>query len=85
MLPRAHQIGGSIVILLLVSQVAEAWQAADRFKPPEDISFRQATIVSEGTRMAAEVFAPKAPATEKLPTIVMAHGWGGVAANLRPA
>lgn len=34
--------------------------------------------------MAAEVYSPKNPATEKLPTIVMAHGWGGVAANLRP-
>ena len=34
--------------------------------------------------MAAEVFAPKAPKSEKLPTIVMSHGWGGTAAALRP-
>ncbi len=53
------------------------------FTPPDDVAFRKATITSEGTRMAAEVFAPKSPASEKLPTIVMAHGWGGVAANLR--
>jgi dienelactone hydrolase len=40
--------------------------------------------VCEGTRMAAEVFAPKNPKTEKLPTIIMSHGWGGTAAALRP-
>ena len=40
--------------------------------------------MSEGTRMAAEVFAPKDPKGEKLPTIVMSHGWGGTAAALRP-
>jgi uncharacterized protein len=34
--------------------------------------------------MKAEIFAPAKPAADKLPTIVMAHGWGGVAANLRP-
>jgi dienelactone hydrolase len=69
--------------LVVLPQAAVAWQA-DNFKPPEDVAFRKATIMSEGTRMAAEVYAPAKPATEKLPTIVMAHGWGGVAANLRP-
>src|SRR5262245_27546748 len=54
------------------------------FKVPDDVSFRTADIISEGTRMAAEVFAPKQPQTEKLPTIVMSHGWGGTAVALRP-
>jgi dienelactone hydrolase len=53
-------------------------------KTPDDVSFRAADIISEGTRMAAEVFAPKAPKADKLPTIVMSHGWGGTAAALRP-
>jgi uncharacterized protein len=51
---------------------------------PEDVAFREEEIISEGTRMAAGVFAPKAPPAEKLPTIVMSHGWGGTAAALRP-
>lgn len=51
---------------------------------PDDVSFRKENIVSEGTRVAAEVFAPKEPKSEKLPTIVMSHGWGGTAAALRP-
>jgi len=54
------------------------------FKVPDDVAFRAADIMSEGTRMSAEVFAPKVPKTEKLPTIVMSHGWGGTAALLRP-
>ncbi len=51
---------------------------------PEDITFRAAEILSEGTRMAAEVFAPQDPAEGQLPTIVMSHGWGGTAELLRP-
>jgi dienelactone hydrolase len=51
---------------------------------PDDVSFRAADIISEGTRMAAEVFAPKTARADKLPTIVMSHGWGGTAAALRP-
>jgi uncharacterized protein len=51
---------------------------------PEDVAFREEGIVSEGTRMTAGVFAPQKPAAEKLPTIVMSHGWGGTAAALRP-
>jgi outer membrane protein assembly factor BamB/dienelactone hydrolase len=54
------------------------------FKVPGDVSFRTADIMSEGTRMAAEVFAPKQPQGEKLPTIIMSHGWGGTAGALRP-
>lgn len=80
---RARGIGWALLGLVISAQAASGWQADD-FKPPEDIAFRKATIVSEGTRMAAEVYAPAKPASEKLPTIVMAHGWGGVAANLRP-
>jgi hypothetical protein len=54
------------------------------FKMPEDITFRTADISSEGTRVAGEVFAPKNPRTDKLPTIIMSHGWGGTAEALRP-
>lgn len=70
-------------IMLLWSTAAVAQERTVKFKPPDDVAFRTATIISEGTRMAAELFAPKSPATEKLPTIVMAHGWGGTAAQLR--
>ncbi len=73
----------STLLILALADFVHAQQPGLRFTPPEDVAFRTANISSEGTRMAAEVFAPKSPASEKLPTIVMAHGWGGVAANLR--
>src|SRR5689334_14608801 len=72
---------GLFVFALLVRTAAG--QEGAKFSPPEDVAFRTATILSEGTRMAAELFSPKAPATEKLPAIILSHGWGGVAAQLR--
>jgi uncharacterized protein len=67
------------------AQPAPAAQPAARpaFTAPDDITFRRATIISEGTRMAAEVFALKSAGDKKLPTVLMAHGWGGTAAQLR--
>lgn len=54
------------------------------YRAPEDVAFRTVNIMSEGVRLHGEMFRPKAaPAAQKLPTIVMAHGWGGVAANFR--
>lgn len=49
-----------------------------------EIEHRQANIISEGVRMSAHLFSPKSPAGEKLPTVIMCHGWGGTAASLRP-
>jgi dienelactone hydrolase len=54
-------------------------------KVPSDVTVRLADIISEGTRMAAEVYTPQsAKGTIRLPTIVMSHGWGGTVAGLRP-
>ena len=53
-------------------------------KPPEDIVFGKGTVVSEGTRMAAELFSLKGNDGKMLPTIIMCHGWGGIAERLRP-
>jgi dienelactone hydrolase len=74
----------STVFIFFLTAFSHGQQPSARFTPPDDVAFRTADIISEGTRMTAEVFAPKSPASEKLPTIVMAHGWGGVATNLRP-
>ncbi len=60
---------------------AHAQDAA--FKAPDDITFRVADIISEGTRITAEVFSPT-DSDGKLPTIIMSHGWGGTAESLRP-
>src|ERR1017187_7519534 len=54
------------------------------FVPPYDIKVRTANIVSEGTRMAADVYSLKSLEGKRLPTIIVCHGWGGVARDLRP-
>jgi dienelactone hydrolase len=48
-----------------------------------EIDERSAVIVSDGVRLHADVYSPKA-ASLPLPAIVMSHGWGGTAAMLRP-
>ena len=47
------------------------------------VSIRPIDIISEGTRMSGEAFAPADSAGKRLPTIVMSHGWGGVEETLR--
>jgi uncharacterized protein len=68
----------------LLPVVCAAAFAQAPFTPPPDIDYRKAEIYSEGTRMSAELFSLKTMAGKKLPTILMAHGWGGVKASLRP-
>jgi hypothetical protein len=70
-----------LVALGLTAAVAQ--QRAASFTPPEEIDYRKAGIISEGTRMSAELFSLKSAAGKALPTILMAHGWGGTAAGLR--
>jgi dienelactone hydrolase len=58
---------------------------AGSFTPPDDIRFRRVDIISEGVRLSGEVFRPKGrPEGERLPAILLCHGWGGTADSLRP-
>ena len=73
----------SIAVLGSVS-AQQAAPPAERlsFSLPDDVDVRHATIWSEGTRMAANVYSPKA-VTGKLPTVIMAYGWGGTMRRVR--
>jgi hypothetical protein len=58
---------------------------AKEYTPPDGIRFRRVDIMSEGVRLSGEVFRPEDRAeSDKLPTIILCHGWGGTAALLRP-
>ena len=77
-----------LAALVAILGSAAAQQANPRLQPspfslPDEVSARKATIWSEGSRLAADIYVPKG-ATGKLPTIIMAHGWGGTAEQLRP-
>ena len=79
----------SPALFLLATLFARAAQAQPApapapFNPPADISFRTVSIMSEGTRMAAEVYSLKSLDGKRLPALVLCHGWGGTARDLRP-
>lgn len=74
----------TMILLLIAAGSTFAAENKTDYKPPADVDFRTATIMSDGTRMAAEVFSPKTSEKKKLPTIIMSHGWGGTAEHLRP-
>ena len=87
---RGRQIFRSFVALLAIfasvlglASAQQATPAAEHavFSLPDDVGVRHATIWSEGTRMAANIFSPKA-VTGKLPTIIMAYGWRGWCSRL---
>ena len=81
---RNHLLALTALLLSSASSSLLAQDSKRDVQVPDDVAFRTADIMSEGTRMAAEVFAPKEPKTDKLPTIIMSHGWGGTARFLRP-
>jgi uncharacterized protein len=74
--------------LITLAAVLSATARAQEGSPPpavsEGVEFRARDIMSEGTRMSAEVYLPKGKAGEKLPTVILCHGWGGEAKDLRP-
>lgn len=61
-----------------------AAQTPPNYVIPDDVTARKVDIFSEGARMTGYVFTKKSTARDaKLPTIIMAHGWGGAQAGLR--
>ena len=68
----------AVALLAAVSAGAQSEWAA-----PDGIHWHTATIHSEGTRLAAEVFSLESNSGMKLPCILMAHGWGGTVRGLR--
>src|SRR5260370_38568082 len=51
---------------------------------PDEVRLLNVDIYSEGTRMAGDGYVAKANTNKKLPTMVMAHGWDGAKAVIRP-
>ena len=65
--------------LLLVSTFSVGQSADERAK----VESKDVDIWSDGTRMAGTVWKPKGlSADEKLPALVLCHGWGGVRSHL---
>lgn len=84
LMPRLRIALQVVVVVSVAVSSARAQETKPSAPVPEEVSVRRVTIMSEGVRMFAEVFAPKGSEGKKLPTIVMSHGWGGVEEALRP-
>ena len=80
MLGMAYLFAPVLVLALLLISPAGAQR---QWSAPEGIDWREGTIYSEGTRLAAEIFSLESNSGEKLPCILMAHGWGGTVRGLR--
>lgn len=72
------------LLALAVGPPAHVQTRADDYTPPKGVTFRRAWVISEGTKLAAELFRPAGKDDEALPTVIMCHGWGGTAEMLRP-
>ncbi|MGF1578396.1 MAG: alpha/beta hydrolase [Gemmataceae bacterium] len=73
-----------LVFVFITQASAQTQPKTKPYQSPKDILFRKANVISEGTRMTAELFTLKENENKRLPTIIMCHGWGGVAKMLRP-
>ena len=56
---------------------------AKSYRAPQGISYRSDDFYSDNVRLSAQWFYATENAGKKLPTVVMAHGWGGLAARFR--
>jgi dienelactone hydrolase len=57
--------------------------SARDYRPPQGIGFKAADFVSEHVRLTAQWFYAAGNEGRKLPTVIMAQGWGRTAASLR--
>ncbi len=75
-------LAGIVVAALAAAPVLGAGELMDVEGYPTLVR-KPVEIWSDGTRLAGDVFYPKATAEgEKLPAIVLCHGWGGTKAHL---
>lgn len=75
----------TLTIICGLTLCASGLRAQQRGAPklPDNVATEKVNIWSEGTRMSGDLFYPKDMKKEdKLPAIVMSHGWGGTRRHL---
>jgi pimeloyl-ACP methyl ester carboxylesterase len=79
----AFWLGGLAAVDCQPADPARRFPLAKDYQPAADVGFRIVSILSDGVRLHGEMFWPRSEEGQRLPTVVMANGWGGVAAALR--
>lgn len=78
---RAIRLGRAFAYASIV--VLTSCTGALHAQPSPDVVSRPIDIYSDGTRLSGDLFHPKdLAAGERLPAIVLCHGWGGVKSHL---
>lgn len=67
-----------LLVLLLVLHAAPALASYAEYRLPADLTARRATILSEGTPVIAHVVQQKAQSGQRLPTVILCQGTGGL-------
>lgn len=71
------------LLVCAVSGIAEAEGEPREVRGFSDVMIKDVYLWSDGTRLAGNVLYPKGhTASEKLPALVLCHGWGGMKAHL---
>jgi polyvinyl alcohol dehydrogenase (cytochrome) len=71
---------------LLIAVVLLTGSAASHASPQDEVDHEQVTIWSEGIRLAGDIYRPKRmQAGERLPGLLLVHGWGGGKQHLNRA
>jgi dienelactone hydrolase len=78
----AGLMGMVLFVVGLASPVGEP-RRPGHYDPPTDIEYQVRDVMSEGSRLSAEVFLGRSSPEGKLPTLILSHGWGGQASLLR--
>jgi uncharacterized protein len=75
-----------IVFATLNIAARAAWAQAQNTALPQGVATRRVNIWSDGTRLSGDLFYPAGmKAEDKLPAIILCHGWGGVREHLNRA
>jgi len=75
--------GGGPEIPAVDPATLQGLPSARDYRPPDGIAFKVTDFISDNVRLTAQWVYAAANAGRKLPTVIMAPGWGATAASLR--
>jgi dienelactone hydrolase len=79
-------IAFAMILASLTSMLAQQPSQPSAPSLPDNVDTRAVNVWSDGTRLSGDLFFPKGlKPTDKLPAIVLCHGWGGVRSHLNRA
>ena len=81
--PAPQNAGGAPKVAAVDPATVQGLASARDYRPPQGIGFKATDFVSENVRLTAQWFYAVQNEGKKLPTVIIAHGWGGTAANFR--